>query len=69
MVGYDLELNNIVNKEIINNKITYYVKSSRDKKIVPSFLVDFSNDELDNNNLLNGKFIMLDMLRIKMEGL
>ena len=58
LVGYDLELNNIVNKEIINNKTTYYVQSSREKKIVPNFLVELDYDELDNNNLLNGlKFV------------
>ena len=58
LIGYDLELNNIVNKEIVNNKTTYYVQSSREKKIVPNFLVELDYDELDNNNLLNGlKFV------------
>ena len=62
LVGYDLELNNIVNKEIINNKTTYYVQSNREKKIVPNFLVDLNNDELDNNNLLNGLKLVGDYL-------
>ena len=62
LVGYDLELNNIVNKEIINNKTTYYVQSSREKKIVPNFLVELDYDELDNNNLLNGLKLVGDYL-------
>ena len=62
LVGYDLELNNIVNKEIINNKTTYYVQSNRGKKIVPNFLVDLNNDELDNNNLLIGLKLVGDYL-------
>ena len=62
LVGYDLELNNIVHKEIINNETTYYVQSSKEKKIVPNFLVDLNNDELDNNNLLNGLKLVGDYL-------
>ena len=62
LVGYDLELNNIVNKEIINNKTTYYVQSSREKKVVPNFLVELDYDELDNNNLLNGLKLVGDYL-------
>ena len=62
LVGYDLELNKIVNKEIINNKTTYYVQSSSEKKVVPNFLVDLDYDELDNNNLLNGLKLVGDYL-------
>ena len=62
LVGYDLELNKIVNKKIINNKTTYYVQSSAEKKIVPNFLVDLDYDELDNNNLLNGLKLVGDYL-------
>jgi len=62
LVGYDLELNNIVNKEIINNKTTYYVQSSSEKKVVPNFLVDLDYDELDKNKLLNGLKLVGDYL-------
>ena len=62
LVGFDLELNKMVNKEIINNKTTYYVQSSTEKKIVPNFLVDLDYDELDNNNLLNGLKLVGDYL-------
>ena len=51
-----------VNKEIINNKTTYYVQSSREKNIVPNFLVELDYDELDNNNLLNGLKLVGDYL-------
>ena len=62
LVGYDLELNNIVNKEVIDNKTRYYVQSSKEKKIVPNFLVDFNNDELDDNKLLDGLKLVGDYL-------
>ena len=62
LVGYDLELNKIVNKIIINNKATYYVQSSTEKKIVPNFLVDLDYDEFDNNALLNGLKLVGDYL-------
>ena len=62
LVGYDLELNKIVNKETINNKTTYYVQSSTEKKIVPNFLVDLDYDEFDNNVLLNGLKLVGDYL-------
>ena len=62
LVGYDLELNNLASKEIINNKTTYFVKSTREKKIIPNFLIDKNNDELDNSNLLNGLKLVGDYL-------
>ena len=62
LVGYDLELNNLVNKEIVDNKTTYFVKSSKEKKIIPTFLIDKNTDELDNVNLLNGLKLVGDYL-------
>ena len=32
LLGYDLELKNMVEKEIVDNKIKYFVKSSSEKK-------------------------------------
>ena len=40
LLGYDLELKNMVEKEIINNETNYYVKSSTEKKNIPNFLID-----------------------------
>ena len=62
LVGYDLELNNLVNKEIIDNKTTYFVRSTKEKKIIPNFLIDKKNDELDKSNLLNGLKLVGDYL-------
>ena len=52
----------MVNKEIINNKTIYYVKSHKEKKIVPNFLVDHEHEELENINLLNGLKLVGDYL-------
>ena len=62
LVGYDLELSNLVNKETIGNKTTYFVRSTKDKKIIPNFLIDKNKDELDNTNLLNGLKLVGDYL-------
>ena len=39
LLGYDLELKNMVEKEIIDEKVNYFVKSSSEKKIIPNFLL------------------------------
>jgi len=62
LTGYDLELNKIVNKKTIDNKTIYYVQSSKEKKIVPNFLIEPTNEELDINNLLNGLKLVGDYL-------
>ena len=62
VLGYDLELKNIVEKEIINNKANYYVSSSTEKKIVPNFLIEGNNQEDDLNNLLKGLKLVSDYL-------
>ena len=40
ILGYDLELKNIVEKEIVENKTNYYASSSTEKKYVPNFLIE-----------------------------
>jgi DNA repair protein RecO (recombination protein O) len=62
LLGYDLELKNIVEKEIINNKANYYVSSSSEKKIVPNFLVEDNNKDVDLKNLLKGLKLVSDYL-------
>ena len=44
----------MVNKENINNKTVYYVKSSTQKKIVPSFLINNDIENIDHEELLKG---------------
>ncbi len=62
LLGYDLELKNMVVKETVNEQASYYVTSSTEKKIVPSFLVENNNNDIDINNLLNGLKLVSDYL-------
>ena len=61
-IGYDLEISKIANKEVINDKIQYVVKSSIEKKIVPSFLINKEEKIDDPNTLLNGLKLVGDYL-------
>ena len=58
LIGYDLELKNLINREVINNEIKYFVKSKTGKKIVPNFLIDLDKEELNNINLLDGLILV-----------
>ena len=62
LLGYDLELSNIVQKEVIDKKIKYFVKSSTEKKIIPNFLIDCNNKNVDLKNLLKGLKLISDYL-------
>tara|TARA_B100000787_G_scaffold121646_1_gene91475 strand:+ start:725 stop:1405 length:681 start_codon:yes stop_codon:yes gene_type:complete len=62
LLGYDLELKNMVEKEIICGQINYFVKSSSEKKNVPNFLIDENNNEIDLKNLLKGLKLVSDYL-------
>ena len=62
LLGYDLVLKNMVEKEIVSNQINYFVKTSTEKKIVPNFLIDKSDDDIDLKNLLNGLKLVSDYL-------
>ena len=57
-IGYDLNLQNIVSRETVNNKVVYFVKSSSQKKEIPSFLVDTQIERVDKKDILNG-FLLL----------
>ena len=62
LLGYDLELKNMVEKEIIEEKVNYFVKSSSEKKIIPNFLVDENYKDVDLKNLLKGLKLVTDYL-------
>ena len=49
-------------KEIINNQINYYVKSSIERKNIPSFLIENNIKNVDLKNLLNGLKLVTDYL-------
>ena len=62
VVGYDLKLNTLAIKKVIDNKTLYVVESSREKKIVPNFLVDQSETVRDLKVLLNGLKLVGDYM-------
>ena len=62
LIGYDLELKNIVNEEIIDKKKLYFVSNNNEKKYIPNFLVEKNNDVLDFNQMLNGLKLIGDYL-------
>ena len=62
LLGYDLELKNIVKKEVVDDKINYFVKSSTEKKIIPNFLIDKKYENVDLKNLLKGLKLVTDYL-------
>ena len=53
-LGYDLNLKNIVDKEIVNNKEVFYVKSSKQKKTDPNFLVNENIEKVEYFEILRG---------------
>ena len=62
LLGYDLELKNMVEKEIVDNEINYYVKSSTEKKSIPNFLIEENNLDVNLKNLLKGLKLVSDYL-------
>jgi DNA repair protein RecO (recombination protein O) len=62
LLGYDLELKNMAEKEIISDQINYFVKTSTEKKIIPTFLIDRTNNDIDLKSLLKGLKLVSDYL-------
>ena len=62
VLGYDLELENLVEKDIIEDKVIYYAKSSSEKKYVPNFLIEKDIETIDKKALLNGLKLVGDYL-------
>jgi len=62
LLGYDLELKNMAEKEIVDSEVNYYVKSSTEKKSIPNFLIDENNLDVNLKNLLNGLKLVSDYL-------
>ena len=62
ILGYDLELNSLVNKKVVDDKTLYVAESSTESKIVPNFLID-KNDSIDDlKTLLNGLKLVGDFM-------
>ena len=62
VLGYDLELKNLVEKDIVDNKTIYFATSSREKKYVPNFLIEKDIEVNDLKTLLNGLKLVGDYL-------
>ena len=62
LLGYDLELKNIVREEFINNKKFYFVPNNNEKKIIPNFLVEKNNNIIDFDQLYIGLKLISDYL-------
>ena len=62
ILGYDLELESLVEKDTIENKTVYYASSSTEKKYVPNFLIDKDLEVDDLKTLLNGLKLVGDYL-------
>ena len=62
IIGFNLDLKNMVHKEFIDNKIFYVVKSSTEKKIVPNFLIEKNDNPDDIKDLLNGLKLVGDFM-------
>ncbi len=61
-IGFDLDLNNLATKELLDDKIVYVVKSKTEKKIIPNFLIDKKIIVDDLSTLLNGLKLVSDFL-------
>ena len=62
ILGYDLELENFVEKDIVENKTIYYASSSNEKKYVPNFLIEKELKVYDVKTLLTGLKLVGDYL-------
>ena len=62
ILGYDLELENLVKKSSEGNKTVYYANSANEKKYVPNFLIEKNLEVNDLNTLLKGLRLVGDYL-------
>ena len=62
LLGYDLELKKMAEKEFVDEKVNYFVKSSTEKKVIPNFLIDENHQNVDLKNLLKGLKLVSDYL-------
>ena len=61
-IGYNLDLNSIVTKKIVNKNILYLAESSSEKKIVPNFLIEKNKSVKDLDTLLEGLKLVSDYM-------
>ena len=62
LLGYDLEIEKLVEKKSVQNEIQYISKSTVEKKIIPNFLTDRNVSEVDTATLYKGLKLVGDYL-------
>ncbi|MDA9731124.1 DNA repair protein RecO [Candidatus Pelagibacter sp.] len=63
VLGYSLDLKDLVSEEVLDNKIIYKVKSSTQTKLIPNFLIERNiKDYPDNKTLYAGLKLVSDFL-------
>ena len=62
LTGYDLQLKNIVDVEIVNGQKQYFVQRNKEKKFVPNFLIEAESNKIDNISIINGLKLVGDYL-------
>ena len=62
LLGYDLELKNLVDERFINDRLQYVSKSTVEKKIIPNFLIDKTQEKEELKTLINGLNLVGDYL-------
>tara|TARA_B100001057_G_C22834129_1_gene944559 strand:+ start:123 stop:803 length:681 start_codon:yes stop_codon:yes gene_type:complete len=62
ILGYDLELKNLVDITTVDDKVQYIAKSSTHKKVIPNFLIDKKIIEKDILTLVSGLNLVGDYL-------
>ena len=62
LIGYDLELKNIVKEELIDNNKFYFVIKNNEKKYIPNFLVEKDIEVTDLNQIFIGLNLISDYL-------
>ena len=61
ILGFNLDLKNMVNKKTINDQTFYIVETSTEKKIVPNFLIENDNN-FKKEELLDGLNLVGDFM-------
>ena len=62
LTGYDLQLKNIVDFEIVNGQKQFFVQRNKEKKFVPNFLIETISNKIDNKSIINGLKLIGDYL-------
>ena len=62
LLGYNLELEKLVEKVVDGNDLKYQSKSLTNKKIVPNFLIDRNQNSENIKTLLDGLKLVSDFL-------